>query len=101
MDAPRTFTSRDGSPWVPEYLDAIDPDVCIGCGRCVKVCARDVIELKGVTEDGDLCDPFDEDEEIERKISVVANGGACVGCGSCATVCGTGAQSHAPMAAAA
>jgi Nif-specific ferredoxin III len=101
MDAPRPFTSRDGSPWVPEYLDAIDPDVCIGCGRCVKVCARDVIELKGVTEDGDLCDPFDEDEEIERKISVVANGGACVGCGSCATVCGTGAQSHAPMAAAA
>ncbi len=101
MNAPRTYASRDGSPWTPDYLDAIDPDVCIGCGRCVKVCARDVIELKGVTEDGELCDPFDEDEEIERKISVIANGGACIGCGACAIVCGTGAQSHAPMPAAA
>lgn len=90
----RTLMTRDGSPWVPSYLDAIDPDVCIGCGRCVKVCARDVILLRGVTEDGDLCDPFDEDEEIERKVSIVAAGGACIGCGACARVCGTGAQRH-------
>ncbi|MBB4286865.1 ferredoxin III, nif-specific [Roseospira goensis] len=93
----RTFATRDGRPWVPSYLEAIDPDVCIGCGRCVKVCARDVIALRGVTEDGDLCDPFDDDEEIERKISVLVAAGDCVGCGSCATVCGTGAQHHAPV----
>jgi Nif-specific ferredoxin III len=95
--AVRTLVTQDGSPWVPSYIQSIDPDVCIGCGRCVKVCARDVIELKGINEDDEMCDPFDDDEEIVRKVSVVDKGGDCVGCGSCATVCGTGAQSHAPV----
>ncbi|WP_299440432.1 ferredoxin III, nif-specific [uncultured Rhodospira sp.] len=95
--AVRTLVTQDGSPWVPSYIQSIDPDVCIGCGRCVKVCARDVIELRGINEDDEMCDPFDEDEEIVRKVSVVSKGGDCVGCGSCATVCGTGAQAHAPV----
>jgi len=46
-----------------------------------------------------MCDPFDDGEEIERKVMVVSNEGTCIGCGSCETVCGTKAQKHEAMAA--
>ncbi|WP_026379583.1 ferredoxin III, nif-specific [Afifella pfennigii] len=96
------FATRDGRPWVPEYLTAIDPKVCIGCGRCFKVCARAVMTLRGVTEDGDFVDMDDEDEEeLERKVMVIADGGNCIGCGACYRVCPTGAQTHAPESLAA
>lgn len=93
--------TRGGTPWTPNYLLSIDPESCIGCGRCFKVCTRGVMELKGVNEDGELCDPFDDDEEIERKVMIVANEGDCIGCGSCAKVCGSNCQSHGdePLAA--
>jgi ferredoxin len=32
--------TRDGTPWEPMFLEAIDPESCIGCGRCFKVCAQ-------------------------------------------------------------
>ncbi len=86
--------TRGGAPWTPSYLMSIDAESCIGCGRCFKVCTRGVMELKGVNEDGELCDPFDDDEEIERKVMVVANEGDCIGCGSCAKVCGSSCQTH-------
>lgn len=47
-------TTRDGRLWQPSYLFAIDGKVCIGCGRCYKVCGRAVMTLKGLNEDGDL-----------------------------------------------
>ncbi len=95
----RTFTTRDGSAWVPQYIMSISDELCIGCGRCYKVCTQGVLELKGINEDGELCDPFDDSEDIERKVMIVSKEGACVGCGSCETVCGTKAQKHEPMAA--
>ena len=91
----RQFTTRDGSPWVPKYLSAISTELCIGCGRCFKVCAQSVMKLMGVSEDGDLIDPADdEDGDIEKTVMTVANGGACIGCGACLAVCGTKAQTH-------
>ncbi|GEO81091.1 ferredoxin III, nif-specific [Pararhodospirillum oryzae] len=91
---PVTFSTRDGSPWVPLYLTAINDQACIGCGRCFKVCGHDVLEMKGINEDGEHCDPYDDDEEIVRKIMTVSNAGKCIGCEACAKVCGTNAQSH-------
>ncbi|MGC2854362.1 ferredoxin III, nif-specific [Novispirillum sp. DQ9] len=88
------FLTRGGTPWTPDYLLSIDEKLCIGCGRCFKVCTRGVMELMGVNDDGELCDPFDEDEDIERKIMIVKNAGDCIGCGSCEKVCGTNAQKH-------
>lgn len=51
----------------------IDPDICIGCQTCIKLCAYSAIE-------------FNE----RRGISVV-NEAVCKGCGSCAGFCPSGA----------
>ena len=90
------FATRDGSPWTPQYLTGIDQETCIGCGRCYKVCVQGVLKLMGVNEDGELVDPFDEDEEIERKVMTVEAAGNCVGCTACAQVCVKTCPSHAP-----
>ena len=88
-------TTRDGRSWTPQYLLAIDAAVCIGCGRCYKVCSRAVMTLHGVDEGGAYVD-LDEDEDIERKVMALIDAGACIGCGACARVCPTNAQTHGP-----
>ena len=90
----QAFT-RDGRAWKPTYLLSINPETCIGCGRCFKVCGRDVMTLKGLTEDGNLVE-LDDDEEILRKVMTVTDPGACIGCGACARVCGKNSQTHGP-----
>jgi Nif-specific ferredoxin III len=89
------FTTRDGTPWEPAYLIAIDGERCIGCGRCYKVCAREVMRLMGVNEDDELiaCND-DDDEEFERKVMVLDRAGNCIGCGACARVCPKNCQTH-------
>ena len=84
--------TRDGTPWTPKYIEAVDYVKCIGCGRCFKVCDQGVLELKGITEDGEIVDS--DDDDAFRQVMTVANGGACVGCNSCALVCGKNAQTH-------
>lgn len=92
--------TRDGRLWQPDYLLAIDEHKCIGCGRCYKVCGRDVMTLKGLNEDGDFVDlDDDEDDEIEKKVMVMNDAGACIGCGACARVCPANCQTHGPLAA--
>jgi Nif-specific ferredoxin III len=96
MEAMETATqavSRDGRVWEPSYLLDIDPKVCIGCGRCFKVCGRSVMILQGLTEDGEIVS-LDEDEEVERKIMTVADTGACIGCAACSRVCPKNCQTH-------
>lgn len=87
--------TRDGSIWTPEFLTAIDEKLCIGCGRCFKVCGRDVMTLKGVNDEGEIVAlEEDEDEEFEKKVMAMANPGLCIGCGACARVCPTNCQTH-------
>jgi Nif-specific ferredoxin III len=87
--------TRDGRPWQPSYLLGIDPEVCIGCGRCFKVCGKTVMTLKGITGDGDLVG-LDDDEEILRKVMTVGDPGACIGCAACSRVCPKNCQTHGP-----
>ncbi|ARO32514.1 ferredoxin-3 (plasmid) [Rhizobium etli] len=94
-----SFTTRDGSSWVPKYLVAVDGATCIGCGRCFKVCSREVMRLYGVDEAGEIigaCDEEDEDFDghLNRMIMVVDHPGRCIGCGACARVCAKNCQTH-------
>ena len=77
---------------MPVYLTEINSATCIGCGRCYKVCSRDVMHLHGVDEDGKILgivtedDEDDFDGELNRKIMLVDNAGACIGCAPPASV---------------
>jgi Nif-specific ferredoxin III len=86
--------TRDGRTWTPSFLLSISSDTCIGCGRCHKVCGRNVMSLMGLDEDHNLVGLDDEDAEIERKVMVVSDPGACIGCSACSRVCPKDCQTH-------
>ncbi|MEK6813914.1 MAG: ferredoxin III, nif-specific [Nitrospirota bacterium] len=89
--------TRGGRAWTPRFVQAIDREKCIGCGRCFKVCGRDVLVLMGVDEDGELVAlEAGEDEEIEKKVMAVARAEDCIGCEACARICPKKCHSHAP-----
>jgi Nif-specific ferredoxin III len=83
--------TRRGDEWIPEYVVALDQSKCIGCGRCYKVCPRDVFELT----DRDDCD--DEDDEI--KVMTIKDELDCIGCKACAHVCPRDCHTHVALPA--
>ncbi len=94
-----TFTVKlpGGQLWTPQFVGSINEDKCIGCGRCFKVCGRDVLELVGLNEDGEriAIDPDDdEDEEYEKKVMTVAHRELCVGCEACSKICPKKCYTH-------
>lgn len=97
-----TGVTRGGEAYTPEFVMAINQSTCIGCGRCYKVCPRDVFELVD-REDLDLDeeeDPYaddddgygddDDDDGFSDDTAMVMdlkNAMDCIGCGSCARIC--------------
>ena len=96
---PITAFTRGGTEYVPEFLIAIDAATCIGCGRCYKVCGRDVMTLKGITDEGAIVDADEDDDDIERSIMVMVAPENCIGCGARNRVCPKNCQTHAPAEA--
>ena len=91
--------TRGGSEFVPEFLMSIDDTKCIGCGRCFKVCGREVMTLKGITDEGMVVALDDEEyeDDIERRVMVMDKPENCIGCGACNRVCPTNCQTHAAL----
>ncbi|MDW6004007.1 ferredoxin III, nif-specific [Vibrio mangrovi] len=89
--------TRGGEPWEPQFIQSIDQQRCIGCGRCFKVCSRDVFDLvEREISDEDEDDYFDEDEVM--MVMSIKDELDCIGCTSCHKVCPKGCQSFAPAA---
>lgn len=92
-----SVTLPSGEVWVPQFVADLDQEKCIGCGRCFKVCSRDVLTLVGVDEEGEMIalDPDgDDDDEYEKKVMTIAHAENCIGCQACSKICPKGCYSH-------
>ncbi len=85
--------TRNGTAWEPEFVTELDQHSCIGCGRCYKVCPRDVFDLVEfeVDEDDDRFDDLDDDVVMVMELK---DAGDCIGCGSCSRVCPKDCHTH-------
>ncbi len=97
-----SVTLPSGETWTPRFVQHLDDQKCIGCGRCFKVCPRGVLELVGVDEDGErvALDPDgDEYDEYEKKVKTNAHGELSIGCTACSRICPKKCYTHAPAEA--
>lgn len=83
--------TRGGVEWTPEFVTNLDQAKCIGCGRCYKVCPRNVLDLV----ERELEDDDDSDDDNMMVMSI-ANGADCIGCGSCGRVCPKDCYTYSP-----
>lgn len=88
-----TGLTRGGKPWQPKFVTAVNYATCIGCGRCYKVCSRDVFDLKEKSDV--LGDDFDdEDQDDIAMVMTVSDADDCIGCGACSRVCPKNCHSY-------
>jgi Nif-specific ferredoxin III len=95
-----SVTLPSGVTWTPHFVQSLNEEKCIGCGRCFKVCPRGVLELVGLDEDGRrvALDPgSDEDDEYEKKVMTIAHRELCIGCTSCSKICPKKCYTHAAL----
>ncbi|KKM72715.1 hypothetical protein LCGC14_1417750, partial [marine sediment metagenome] len=60
-----------------------NPEMCIGCGRCVEVCPYNAIELIETSQ------AYEEVSLVVKKSFI--HPALCKGCGTCAATCPNGA----------
>lgn len=93
-----SVTLPGGRAWTPQFVAAIDATKCIGCGRCFKTCAHEVLQLMAVDEDGATIaiDEDDEDDDYEKKVMSIVHPENCVGCEACGRNCSKRCITFAP-----
>ena len=96
-----TGLTRDGTEWIPAFIMGLNQNDCIGCGRCFKVCPRDVFELvdrevvEGLECDGDEdYDDFSDDTSMVMSLKNIMD---CIGCEACYRMCTRKCMSHQPQ----
>lgn len=95
-----TGYTRGGEVWTPAFVTDLDQSRCIGCGRCYKVCPRNVFDLvEREMDDDDLDDDDDFDDDVAMVMSL-SDPMDCIGCGACARVCPKQCHTHTPAEAA-
>ncbi|WP_420266625.1 ferredoxin III, nif-specific [Candidatus Magnetominusculus dajiuhuensis] len=82
--------TRGGAVWIPRFLQSIDINKCLGCGRCYKVCGRGVLELIDKPFEGD--DEYGDD--LGNKVMSLSNPDDCIGCEACARACTRKCHTH-------
>ena len=94
-----TVTLPSGASWTPAFVQAVNEQKCIGCGRCFRICPRGVLELVGLNEEGERValdvDADDEEEEYEKKVMTIARQALCIGCTACSRICPKKCYTHA------
>ncbi len=93
-----TGLTRGGAVWTPVFITDLRQATCIGCGRCFKVCPRDVFELVD-RDDLDLDDASDDDDDDgfsddTSMVMSLKNAMDCIGCAACSRVCPKKCLSH-------
>lgn len=83
-----TGTTKGGASWTPTFVESIDSEKCIGCGRCFKSCSRKVLGPE---------DLVDEESDSTRMVMTIVNGENCIGCAGCGVACPKKCFSFAPM----
>jgi Nif-specific ferredoxin III len=99
-----TGLTRGGTEWVAQFVIELDEKTCIGCGRCYKVCPRDVFQpverdyADGEDDDDDDdWDDDDDEDEGDSTVMTLANALDCIGCEACSKVCPKSCFTHSPM----
>ena len=87
-----TGVTFGGTEWIPAYVSDLNQATCIGCGRCYKVCPRDVFNLvdkEDVLEEEDFDDEYEDfdDDDDNSMVMAIENGNDCIGCEACLRVC--------------
>lgn len=83
-----TGLTKGNKEWTPKFVKAVDDEKCIGCGRCMKICAHGVLAPKEL-----------DDEESARLYATIASPDDCIGCEACGRTCSKKAFSFEPAVA--
>lgn len=78
---------KNGTQYVPEYIESLNPENCLGCGRCYKVCGENLFEL---VQRANLEIEDDDYEDEGAMVMAIKDDGNCIGCKACSRVCPRG-----------